>query len=117
MFRVSFFVDDRKLGDTLRMLAGVAKGSPEVLPVVNADVGKGGKLVAQTNGGSADLFRQYIKSHNFSIVNANQAKDFLKSVGRGPGSSNYVLRQAVKHGHLKRVAGTKGTKSAYRVVK
>ena len=37
MFKVEFFVDDKRLGNALRALAGLAHGAPTAIPVVNAE--------------------------------------------------------------------------------
>lgn len=41
MFKVNYLVDDRKLGDSLRALLGLAVGTPEATPVHGATVVKG----------------------------------------------------------------------------
>lgn len=115
MFRVSFFCDDRKLGDALRALAGLIQGSPEVLPVVNADVSKSGKLTAKTNGTAAALFMDYLGRRKIKEVNAKVAQEFLKGIGRAPSSATYVLKEAIKLGGLKKTPGTKGSKTTYQV--
>jgi hypothetical protein len=114
MFRVQFYVDDRKLGDALRALAGLIQGSPEVMPVVNADV-VGGKLTARTNGNSNTMFMEYIAKHKLKEVNCAVAQNFLKGLGRPVGSASYVLKQAQKIGGLKKKPGTKGTSTVYLV--
>jgi hypothetical protein len=115
MFRVSFFVDDRKLGDSLRALAGMIQGSPEVQPVVNAEVGKNGKLAAKTSGTAAALFMDYLGRRKLKEVNAGVAQEFLKGIGRAPGSATYVIKKVIKLGGLKKTPGTKGSSTTYQV--
>ena len=112
MFRVSFFVDDKKLPGALRDLMGVASGPPEVNPVVNGEL-KNGKVVASTRGDSCTLFKTYAKKHKLTKIAAPQLREFVKSIGASETSYSYYAKQLVKEGCLKKV-GT-GSKTTYMV--
>jgi len=114
MFRVSFYVDDRKLADALRSLAGTAYGQPEVQPVINAEKATNGTLVARTDGSIAAQFIEHMRKNKLANVNAAIAKDFLKANGRSPQSATYLLTQCVKLHALKRSG--KGSQTTYAVL-
>jgi hypothetical protein len=96
MFRVTFLCDDKKLAEALRGLTGLAAGSPDVQPVVNATLKNGGSDDAVT------LFTQYLKEHKLKILTAADMKAFCKYAGRSPNSHSYFGRQFVGAGLLKR---------------
>lgn len=112
MFRVSFFVDDKKLPGALRDLMGVAAGSPEVMPVVNG-VEKGGKVVAAAKGETCDLFVAYAKKHKLEKIAAPQLRAFCKSIGSAETSYTYYGKQLVAAGCLKKHG--KGSQTYYTV--
>jgi hypothetical protein len=112
MFRVTFFCDDKKLGDILRGLAGLALGTPEVVPVVNAGVGKNG-LQAQTGGKIYEMFAAWIHKHKLHEVRSRDAKAFLKETGSGAQSSSYHLKKLVEVGVLRKAG--KGSGMYYKV--
>jgi len=113
MFRVVFFVDDRKLGDAVRSLAGLAIGNPEVQPVVNAEKGANGTLKALTGGTVAEQFIAYLRKTKAHEVRVSDAQAFLKSIGRSKGSATYMLMECVKAHVLSRRG--KGTATVYTV--
>ena len=117
MFRVVFFVDDRKLGESLVRLQGLAQGSPEVQPVTNAKVARNGRLVAETSGNLQDQFLKRIQDLGVAEVNARLASEFLKSVGRDPSNGTGLLIRMAKVKLLHKVGkGGRGNRATYRVV-
>jgi len=113
MFRVSFFVDDRKLSEALRSLAGVAIGSPEAQPVVNAEKGANGTLKAATDGTITAQFIAHIRQHKLHEVRCKDAQAFLRSIGRSKASATYMLQECVKAHALTRRG--KGNATVYTV--
>jgi hypothetical protein len=114
MFRVSFFCDDKKLSHALHALLGLAHGSPEVQPVVNAVQSANG-LVAATAGGAVERLIPHLKKLKGTDISA--AKDgagLAKAVGINPSSAGYMLRKAREAGLLKQSGSGSGTK--YRVL-
>ena len=112
MFRVTFFCEDKRLGNALRALAGLAHGNPEVLPVVNVEA-NGKQLKARTNGKARDQLVDWMKQKHLTEVQCAHAKEFLRTAGMSENSATYVLKDAVAAGLLKRFG--KGTKSSYRL--
>src|SRR5262245_687480 len=108
MFRVVCFVDDRKLGECLRVLAGLAHGHPEVQPVVNVEK-HGSTLKAASNGNAADQFVVYARQHKLDTINAQVSKQWLRKMGRSELSSTYILTTATKQGALKKIGKGNGT--------
>jgi hypothetical protein len=104
MFRVTFFCDDRKLGECLHGLAGLVQGVPEVVPVVNAVPSKNG-LAAKTDGKVIDLFTDWLHKTKVKELRAQDARDFLKSVGLSPLSYSYMLTQARERGLIRKTGG------------
>jgi hypothetical protein len=112
--RVEFFCPDKKVGEVLRLLTGIALDIPKVTPVANARKGRNG-LEQQTNGDAVEMFAQYIKKHRLTEVNSDIGREFCKSIGRSSEGYNNLFSQAKKRGLLRRVGKTYGAK--WRVVK
>ena len=115
MFRIECFCDDRKVGDVLRLLAGLAVGQPVAQPVVNAAM-KNGKMIAKTNGSPIELLRVWVKKSGLKAVSATDLKRFQVEHGRSPTGYSFLARQAQKAGLLKKSPKGKGNKSRYEVV-
>ena len=111
MFRVNFFCEDKKLADALRGLAGLAAGSPEVQPVVNA-VHKNGKIAA-ASGSLEEQFHRYAKSHKIEKFKSVDLAEFCKLTGMAPASRGYLIKQLQKAGAVKKHGV--GTKTHYTV--
>ncbi|MBO0716442.1 MAG: hypothetical protein J2P55_03775 [Rhizobiales bacterium] len=115
MFKIDFFVDDKKLAPALRALAGLALGDPKVTPVINAAPTANGKGIKQiTDGSLLELFAVFLRKTKLAEVTPKHARDFLTNAGRSPSSASYLLRNAVEARMLKPSAG-KGTKTSYQV--
>jgi hypothetical protein len=114
MFKVEFFVEDKKLPDSLRALTGLIRGLPSVVPVVNVDEGHHSGLKPKTNGVLLDAFAQHIArfDHPFG---PNDVREFLKSNGKAPGSASYLIQKAIAARLVKRTGSSNATK--YHVVK
>lgn len=95
MFRVEFFCDDKRLGDALRALTGLAIGNPAVQPVTNAKVSRGGALRQVTEGRLVDLFAAHLAKTKPKEFTARDVQTFLSNQGTAPGSFGYVLKQAI----------------------
>jgi hypothetical protein len=106
MFRVSFNVDDRKLAEALRALAGVASSAPEAQPIAN------GKFEAHGGGSTMERFAPFLKGK--ATVSAADVTNWCKANGLASSSKGYVLKLAVRSGLLKKVGS--GTKTGYKVV-
>jgi hypothetical protein len=94
MFKIQFFCDDKKVGDALRGLMGIALGIPEAMPVVNAEVTKTG--IKQQSGGSLpQMFVHYITSNKIDRITPAETRAWCKKQGMSPLSASYVLKNAV----------------------
>lgn len=114
MFKVAFVCDDKKLADALRNLMGVAVGTPEIVPMVNA-VKKNGKVEAASSGDTAELFSKYAKDNKLERFKAADMRAFCKSIGMSPNSYSYFSKQLQKARVIKR-HGT-SSNSYYTVMK
>lgn len=114
MFRVTFYVDTRRLGEALEALQGLARGMPEVVPVANAEA-KNGALKARTNGAASDMLVDWIRKQHLKEVRPVDAQKFLRSIGRSPQSASYTLNEVIsKHKALRKTG--KGIKTVYTVL-
>ncbi len=104
MFRVTFFCDDRKLGECLHGLAGLAQGTPEVMPVVNAVAGKNGSgpRAMTASGKLIDMFTDWLRKTKIKELKAQDAREFMKSIGMAPASYSYLLSKARDHGLIRK---------------
>lgn len=103
MFRFEVVVDDKKLGDALRALAGIAHqvGTPQ--PMVNVIKAANGKLHAETGGALAEMFMHYCQKNGIATVKQSGLKAFLKASGRSPNSVSSATVQLVAAGILKKI--------------
>ena len=115
MFRIEAFVDDKKLGEALRALAGIAIGNPAVQPVVNAEE-KGGKVVPSGDGSLPSAFVEFVKARKLSEFGPQEMKKFVKGMGRSETSSTYFTQRLQALGLVKKVSGS-GPRTRYAVTK
>jgi hypothetical protein len=108
MFRVIYYVDDRKLGESLTRLVGLAQGAPEVQPVTNAKAQRNGKIVATSGGSVQDQFLAHLREHNIATITSKVAAEFLTALGRSRSNSTALLQRLSKAGALKRLPGKRG---------
>lgn len=113
MFKVEFFVEDKKLADSLRALAGLARGLPSVVPVVNVEEGHPSGLKPVTNGALLEAFGHHIAK--FDKFKPDDVREFLKSMGKSPGTAPYLVQKAMRARMLKRSG--KGNGVVYHTVK
>jgi hypothetical protein len=92
MFKVEFFVEDKRLPDSLHALTGLIRGLPSVVPVVNVDEGHPSGLKPKTNGALLEAFASHIA--RLDRFRPQDVRDFLKSVGKSPSSSSYLVQKA-----------------------
>jgi hypothetical protein len=102
MSRVVFYCDDRKVGQVLRILAGVALQTPEVTPVVNAQQ-KNGKLEQRTSGKASVMLAAHLRKHKKKTFGSEDIREFLVSIGRSEKSRGTVLQHMFDEKLAKRV--------------
>lgn len=110
MFRVECIVDDRYLAKVLYALTGLVSGSPNVQPMVNAQV-KNGKVTAVSSGNSLDMFAGYLKQQKLATITPKELKAVMPHLGLSEKSYSNVLNKAIKAGVLKRAG-----KGNYKVI-
>lgn len=119
MFQVKFYVDNRKLGDALERLGGVALGIPEAVPVHGAKATKNGHIKSTQPVPGASLPAQVAKvimDGKYTMLNRYQLDEIIAGAGGSKASRSYVateLRRSYKLlGHYKKGAGypVKGVK-------
>jgi hypothetical protein len=115
MFKVETFVEDKKLGELLQVLAGLVRGQPSVVPVINTseDSASGG-VKATTSGNLVHLLSSHLRHIHKTQITAKEIGAWLQSQGRSPMSASYIAREAVKAKILKKIGGM--TSGHYSVV-
>lgn len=114
MFRIEFFCDDRRVGDALRNLMGIAIGSPTAQPVINAEK-TNGKIKAQSGGKLIEMFAHHIANIKDDTFTPKDAQAWLKKLGKSPLSASYILKGVLAQGLVKRTG--KSSQSIYHVIK
>src|SRR4051812_29113710 len=117
MFKIDLecYVDDRDLPKLHWALNGLVYNlKMNSQPVANAR-GKGARIVDATGGGDiVEVLKRYLKHNKMPSLNAKDAKEFQRHVGRSEKGYSALLKKAVSAGLLKK--GGKGTKTGYTVV-
>jgi hypothetical protein len=115
MFRVTYFVEDKNLGQSLQLLQGLARGVSEVQPVTNATV-RNGKLVAVSGGTVPEQFLAYCKHHKLTQFRRRELAEFCRTIGRGPNAAGSLVTNMLKTGVVSRVGkGGTGTVLTYKI--
>lgn len=108
MFRIEAFVEDKKLGDVLKAMAGLTRGTPVVMPMINVEEQGDGPVKAAGNGNMVHLLGAYLRKSHRTRISAKEIGAWLKSQGRSPMSASYMAREAVKAHVLKKASNVKG---------
>ena len=107
------YVDDKRLGDLLKAIAGIARGMPRPVPVANIDEVS---MKAKLNGGNlVAVFAAHITKEKITEVGPKDVQDWLAKHGKSRQSANYVCQGLKKAGMVKRTG--KSQNSRYTVVK
>lgn len=107
LFKFEFLVKERHVTAMLKACAGIALEMKTPTPVVLPSTGA-------LNGTLTGAFVEHLVKSKIRVADSHIARDFLKSVGKSPQSSSYLLRGATKAGLLKQQG--KGSKTVYTVV-
>jgi hypothetical protein len=98
--RVEFFCPDKKVGEALRALAGIALQTPEVTPVTNAVKTKNG--LRQEHSSTMEAFVKYIKKNRLKEITAGQGREFMRELGQREKNYSNTFRNAAEQGILRR---------------
>lgn len=113
MFKIECFVEDKRLAEALKALAGVVRGMPSVVPVMNVEDERTG-LKAKSNGSNLiQVFADHVVSDKITSFTPKDVQAWLVKQGRSKLSSNYICKNLVKNGFVKRVG--KSSNSTYHV--
>lgn len=98
MFKVEFFIDDRRLGDVLRALAASGARGVTPTPVINAAPEPGTKGVkAQARVGNiTELFLEHLHKTRPHTITPDEVLAWVKSHGRGRHSRMHVVRSLIR---------------------
>lgn len=116
MFKIEdLYVEDRKLGDLLKAIAGIARGMPRPVPVANIEeTGRG--LKAKSNGGNlVDVFTDHLIKQKISEFGPRDVQTWLVNNGYSKLSAYYITRNLRKSGVVK-LSG-KSSAARYQVIK
>jgi hypothetical protein len=91
-FRILALVEDNRLAEVLRRLAGVTR-DVDAVPIVEVPA----------SGNVVTLFQRYLEEHGIVHVTHSIAKNFQASIGRSPGGANYILKTAAAQGILRKL--------------
>ncbi len=106
MFRIEFFVDEKKLGPALIALMGIAHGQPLIQPVANVLKTANGVKAATGGKGVQRIAFGLEKVAKGTVMDGAQFRDVMKSVGMSPNSSSYCIRQAIDAGLIQKSGKT-----------
>lgn len=98
MFKVTFVIDDKKLGDAKRALALV--GAMEVfdVPMLNAKAGPGG--IRPRHGSAAEAFVDEMHRRKMDQVTPLVAREICTAIGFRDTSYSHIIAGAVERGLL-----------------
>lgn len=105
MFKIEdVYVEDKRLGDFFKAIAGLVRGQPRPVHIINVEQTKGGKLKAKANGSGnlVDLFTDHLVKSKVKQFRPKEVKDWLAKQGMSKLSYSYVLNNLRKSGLLKR---------------
>jgi hypothetical protein len=116
MFRVSFFVDDKKLSYALWALTTIAIGKPDVDPVINAKKRSNG-VAQQTGGTLLEMFTAQLTKDKPAQINARYVKQWMQNAGLNPVSHGHVLKEAQRTKLIRKIGkGIGPSSSSYKVL-
>ncbi len=109
MFRIECFVDDKKLSQVLQVLQGLILADPRIQPVANAHMERG-TVKAKTDGSIGELLLEHIKKNKLKEIRNRDVREFLRGMGRPPGSSYWGIKEGIRLGYLRRSGKGSGMK-------
>lgn len=105
MFKIEdLYVEDRRLGDLFKAIAGIARGHPRPVPVANVEEDtRHTGLKAKTN--SSNLVQHYadnLHKNKIETLKPVDVKEWLVREGYSALSYSYILKGLLKDKVLKR---------------
>ena len=115
MFRIEFFVEDKRLASALLALVGIAHGQPSILPVINAKK-KGNGLAPAVEGNTLERFVAALQPLKGSTIKASDVRAMMPSLGLSDKSYSYLLKKVVDNKLIKKTGKGQGTATRYTVL-
>lgn len=116
MFRIEAYVEDKRLADALRALAGLVRGQPSVAPVANIEESNSGAPKAVSNGTTLAMFEQHVNRRKGDTpLTPADLRNWLKANGKSPLSASSLAMDAVKARLIRRTG--KSSTTRYYIVK
>jgi hypothetical protein len=110
MFRIEVFVEDKRLAEALRALAGIVRGQPAVTPVANVEEASG-KPKAISNGTTLAMFEKYIGTRKSEApLSPDDLRNWMKANGKSPSSASSLAVSAVEAGLIRRTGKSSSTR-------
>lgn len=108
MFKIEdLYVDDKRLGDLLKAVAGIAKGTPRAVPMMNID----DRLAANSGGGNlSQVFADHLVKNKIEAFSPQDVKMWLAKNGRSKLSASYITKGLIKVGMIKRTGQSSATR-------
>jgi hypothetical protein len=100
MFKVSFYVEDKSLGEALKRLSGIAR-NVEHAYVPNLEPKPNGKIHVAASD-SIEMFVKEMRKRKLTEINAGKARELCVAMGFSPTSYNYMLKRMLAGGIMKR---------------
>jgi hypothetical protein len=101
MFRITFFVEDAKLGEAFKRLAGLAR-NVEHAYVPNAEPAKGNGKVRPTSADTLDLLTKELHKRRIETFRGPDLKHILTDVGLATSGYSHHLQKLVEAGVIKK---------------
>jgi hypothetical protein len=102
MFRIVIFVENKRLGDALEALNGLAHSIEAPQPVRNVEIGPHGDMRAATpNGTASDVVLAHIRQHKLKEVTWAELNALVKAAGRS--APNHAITDLVKKSILRKL--------------
>jgi hypothetical protein len=107
MFKIEdVYVEDKNLALLLKAMAGIVRGQPRPVPMLNLEAQPNGTLKASADGTLMQVFAAHIAKAKLKEFGPKDVQDWLAKHGRSKLSANYVTKGLVKAGVLKRTGNT-----------
>ena len=115
MFKFEFYAEDKNVPAILRQLSGSTYGL-SVVPIFNVKLGKGGVLqeIAPPSV-PVQLVAWLREGTKWMRFRKSDVQEFLKSIGRSPGSAGSLIMGLKKQGVI--ISSGKGRGMVWRVVR
>jgi hypothetical protein len=111
MFQITFYVDDKNLGEAFKRLTGIGKNVSHVyMPNIE---GRANGKVHVSGTDAIDLFAKLARKHKYTELDATKARKIVTEMGFSETSYSYMLQSLVKAGLMTKRKPIKGNAMIY----